>query len=214
MMTPGWGENVCIEVYRQILHNISNSFSWMRPGRKDQLIITIALQTEPSYKDTWRRFLSRKVKQLSFKPLAWFRLHPLVLVTLCDFNAAMTPEEELFEVRYNNWMYHLWTDFVTPPDSWCPLDLNMARTPGIRSAHITNMLTKLHHITWCPFFPKIKSSTITYLLIKIRVVIRKKGVMWEKFPSGGPPPAPPSLGIFTFFYLCFLPFYKPWIEKK
>ena len=115
----------------------------------------------------------------------------------------MTPEEELFEVRYNNWMYHLWTDFVTPPDSWCPLDLNMARTPGIRSAHITNMLTKLHHITWCPFFPKIKSSTITYLLIKIRVVIRKKGVMWEKFPSGGPPPAPPSLGIFTFFYLFF-----------
>ena len=130
----------------------------------------------------------------------------------------MTPEEELFEVRYNNWMYHLWTDFVTPPDSWCPLDLNMARTPGIRSAHITNMLTKLHHITWCPFFPKIKSSTITYLLIKIRVVIRKKGVMWEKFPSGGPPPAPPSLGIFTFFLpffkIFFCDFISPWIGKN
>ena len=27
------------------------------------------------------------------------------------------------------------------------------------------------------------------------------GIMWEKFPSGGPPP--PSLGIFTFFYRFF-----------
>lgn len=127
----------------------------------------------------------------------------------------MMPEEELFEVRYNNWMYHLWTDFVTPPDSWCPLDLNMARTPGIRSAHITNMLTKLHHITWCPFFPKIKSSTITYLLIKIRVVIRKKEVMWEKFPSGGPPSRSPQFGNFHIF----LPFFfailwAPESEKK
>ena len=122
----------------------------------------------------------------------------------------MTPEEELFEVRYNNWMYHLWTDFVTPPDSWCPLDLNMARTPGIRSAHITKMLTKLHQITWCPSFPKIKSSTITFLLIKIRVVVRK-GLCGKNSQVADPLP---PVWEFSHFFTVFLPFYKPLNWKK
>ena len=30
---------------------------------------------------------------------------------------------------------------------------------------------------------------------------KKNGIMWEKFPSGGPPP--PSLGIFTFIAVFF-----------
>ena len=122
----------------------------------------------------------------------------------------MTREEELFEVRYNNWMYHLWTDFVTPPDSWCPLDLNMARTPGIRSAHITKMLTKLHQITWCPSFPKIKSSTITFLLIKIRVVVRK-GLCGKNSQVADPLP---PVWEFSHFFNFFCHFISPWIGKN
>ena len=41
---------------------------------------------------------------------------------------------------------------------------------------------------------------------------KKNGIMWEKFPSGGPPPS--SLGIFTFFYRFFCHFISPWIGKK
>ena len=44
-----------------------------------------------------------------------------ILDTLWDFNAAMTPEEELFEERYNSWIYYLWSDFVSPQESWYPL---------------------------------------------------------------------------------------------
>ena len=117
-----------------------------------------------------------------------------------------TPEEELFQERYNNWVSNLWPDFVFTPrflihfetSMWqwhlknnslkwgtiikhgtCELilflpqipntlwDLNLARTPGIRSAYITNMVTTLHQITRCPSFPKIKSLTITFFSIKI-----------------------------------------------
>ena len=41
--------------------------------------------------------------------------------------------------------------------------------------------------------------------------------MWEKFPSGGPPPNPPFGNFhifFTVFFNLFLPFYKPLNWKK
>ena len=58
----------------QISCNISGSSSWMRPGRKDRLVPTVALQS--ILVDTWRRTLLRKAQHLSLIPVAWFRFHP------------------------------------------------------------------------------------------------------------------------------------------
>ena len=38
---------------------------------------------------------------------------------------------------------------------------------------------------------------------------KKNGIMWEKFPSGGPPPRLPPVWEFSHFFTVFLPFYKP-----
>ena len=141
MMTQGWGENVCIEIYRQILHNISSSFSWMRPGRKDQLIITIALQAEPSEKDTCNEELFQE------------RYNIWVLNLWPDF--VFTPRF-LIHIETSTWQWHLqnnslkWGTIIKhgtcelilflpqiPNTLW---DLNLARTPGIRSAYIWLML--------------------------------------------------------------------------
>ena len=43
---------------------------------------------------------------------------------------------------------------------------------------------------------------------------KKNGIMWEKFPSGGPPPPTPPVWEFSHFSTGFLPFYKPLNWKK
>ena len=54
----------------------------------------------------------------------------------------------------------------------------------------------------------------------LRSVLREKnGIMWEKFPSGGPPPHTPPVWEFShflpfFLIFIFLPFYKPLNWKK
>ena len=50
---------------------------------------------------------------------------------------------------------------------------------------------------------------------QVRDVVRKKnGIMWEKFPSGGPPPHLPPVWEFSHLFTVFLPFYKPLNWKK
>ena len=54
---------------------------------------------------------------------------------------------------------------------------------------------------------------------EIRVVVREKnGIMWEKFPSGGPPPPTPPVWEFSHFFTVFvklvMPFYKLLNWKK
>ena len=51
------------------------------------------------------------------------------------------------------------------------------------------------------------ADILTMVNDKVRNVVRKKGIMWKKFPSDGPPP--PSMGIFTFFYRFFCHFISP-----
>ena len=50
----------------------------------------------------------------------------------------------------------------------------------------------------------------------LRNVVRKKGIMWGKFPSGGPPRLPsfPQFWNFHIFLPFLLPFYKPLNWKK
>ena len=53
----------------------------------------------------------------------------------------------------------------------------------------------------------------------IRNVVREKnGIMWEKFPSGGPPPPTPPVWEFSHFFTVFvklvMPFYKLLNWKK
>ena len=46
----------------------------------------------------------------------------------------------------------------------------------------------------------------------------KNGIMWEKFPSGGPPPPTPPVWEFSHFFTVFvklvMPFYKLLNWKK
>ena len=74
--------------------------------------------------------------------------------------------------------------------------------------------------TWPLFFQVVvKKSFQISSLWKLRVVIREKnGIMWEKFPSGGPPPPTPPVWEFSHFFTVFvklvMPFYKLLNWKK
>ena len=85
-------------------------------------------------------------------------------------------------------------------------DWNVLSSPNIFRKKRTSALK------WLGGFLIYWYQNICSLIKELRALSEKSGIMWEKFPSGGPPP--PSLGIFTFFLPFFLPFYKPLNWKK
>ena len=118
----------------------------------------------------------RHLKKNSFKKGTAFEFNTCGLI-------SFSPLRFLIHFETSTWQWHLknhslkWGTIIKhgtcelilflpqiPNTLW---DLNLARTPGIRSAYITNMVTTLHQITRCPSLPKIKSSTITFRSIKI-----------------------------------------------
>ena len=72
----------------------------MRPGRKVQLVNSL---------HRMQSLLVGHRKKNSFRKgtIIDFDFTPGFLIRFRDFNAAMTPEEEFFEERYNSSIYYL-----------------------------------------------------------------------------------------------------------
>ena len=73
----------------------------MRPGRKVQLVNSLHCKKSLLVKGHPKKNSFRKGTIIDF----YFT--PGFLIRFRDFNAAMTPEEEFFEERYNSSIYYL-----------------------------------------------------------------------------------------------------------
>ena len=73
----------------------------MRPGRKVQLVNSLHCKKSLLVKGHPKKNSFRKGTIIDFYFTPGFLIH------FRDFNAAMTPEEEFFEERYNSSIYYL-----------------------------------------------------------------------------------------------------------
>ena len=73
----------------------------MRPGRKVQLVNSLHRKQSLLVKGHPKKNSFRKGTIIDFD------FTPGFLIRFRDFNAAMTPEEEFFEERYNSSIYYL-----------------------------------------------------------------------------------------------------------
>ena len=73
----------------------------MRPGRKVQLVNSLHCKKSLLVKGHPKKNSFRKGTIIDFD------FTPEFLIRFRDFNAAMTPEEEFFEERYNSSIYYL-----------------------------------------------------------------------------------------------------------
>ena len=76
----------------------------MRPGRKVQLVNSLHRK-----QSLLKLLVKGHPKKNSFRKgtIIDFDFTPEFLIRFRDFNAAMTPEEEFFEERYNSSIYYL-----------------------------------------------------------------------------------------------------------
>ena len=73
----------------------------MRPGRKVQLVNSLHCKKSLLVKGHPKKNSFRKGTKIDFD------FTPEFLIRFRDYNAAMTPEEEFFEERYNSSIYYL-----------------------------------------------------------------------------------------------------------